>query len=197
MRMRPCHADPTYSPGGRIPAVKPFYIMLVFCLLLTTLLSEVGNAGGGPRAGSKPLDDAARMQISPGDRCPVCAMQVDRHRKFASAIQLQDATTYYFCGTGCMLRSWLHPEIFLGVDRRTLQLPVVREYFSGRETDARRVIWVAGSDIVGPMGPTLVPVKDEVQLKVFKQRHGAQTVFRMSDLDDALWLKIKGKKAPR
>ena len=71
------------------------------------------------------------MQISPGDRCPVCAMMVRKHKKFASAIQLEDGATYYFCGTGCMIRTWLHPEVFLAKEKSQLKKPVVRAYFTG------------------------------------------------------------------
>jgi nitrous oxide reductase accessory protein NosL len=151
--------------------------------------------GAHPKPGLHPLDEGGRMRISLGDRCPVCGMKVDNHRKFASAIQLSDKTTYYFCGTGCMIRTWMHPEIFLGVDKADVRLPVVRVYFTGRELDARDVIWVAGSDVVGPMGPALVPLKDEDSLNVFMQRHGGKTTFRLEDMDDARWHAITGKKA--
>jgi YHS domain-containing protein len=45
------------------------------------------------------------MHISSGDRCPVCAMQVSKHKKFAYAVQLMNGSTFYFCGTGCMIRA--------------------------------------------------------------------------------------------
>ena len=170
-------------------------IFTIGCLVSAALIPLHAEEGVRPTPGLKPLDESGRMQISPEDRCPVCGMKVDRHRKFSSAVQLGDRTTYYFCGTGCMIRTWMHPEIFLGVSKASLKLPVVREYFTGREVDAREVIWVAGSDIIGPMGPALVPVKDESSLKVFKQRHGGKTQFRLQEMDDARWFEITGKRA--
>lgn len=173
---------------------KRFLLTIVF-LTLAVSVPLYAEEGVHPKPGRQPLDENGRMQISPEDRCPVCAMNVDHHRKFASAIQLKDKTTYYFCGTGCMIRSWMHPDIFLGVDETGLKLPVVREYFTGREVDARQVIWVAGSDVVGPMGPALVPVKDERSMKAFMQRHGGKTHFRLEQMDDDRWFSITGKKA--
>jgi copper chaperone NosL len=170
-------------------------LLAIVCLSLTAWIPLHAMEGVDPKPGRNPLDKNGQMQISPGDRCPVCAMKVDNHRKFVSAIQLNDKTTYYFCGTGCMIRSWMHPEIFLGAARADLRLPVVREYFTGREIDARQAIWVAGSDVVGPMGPALVPLKDEKALKVFMQRHGGKTNFRLQEMDDARWFAITGKKA--
>jgi nitrous oxide reductase accessory protein NosL len=140
------------------------------------------------------LDENGRMQISPQDRCPVCAMKVDAHRKFCSAVQLTDGTTYYFCGTGCMIRAWLHPEVYLQRPKTQVRRTVVQEYFGGEQMDGLSVMWVAGSDVVGPMGPALVPLKNEADLAVFKKRHGGTAVFRLGDLDDQKWQEITGKK---
>lgn len=141
------------------------------------------------------LDGEGRMQISEGDRCPVCGMRVAKHKKFASAIELDDGTAYYFCGTGCMIKSWMHPEIFVGRDKTTLGRAVTPEYFGGEYVDALSVRWVAGSDVVGPMGPALVPLKDDADLRTFEKRHGGKTRFRLADMDDAKWKAIMGKDA--
>ena len=136
-------------------------VMWAGCSALFPLgLSLAGSKKGrGAVPGAAPLDSRGRMQIGGEDRCPVCGMKVARYAKFAAAIQLSDDTTYYFCGTGCMIRSWMHPDIFLGVKTIRLKQSVVQDYFSGEHVDGRRVTWVAGSDVVGPMGPALVPLK--------------------------------------
>jgi nitrous oxide reductase accessory protein NosL len=162
-----------------------------------TVAARAAGPEGGPEAGRKPLDENNRMQISARDRCPVCGMKVAEHAKFSSAIQLTDGTTFYFCGTGCMMRSWLHPEIFLATEKEQLQTPVVRDYFTGKEVDGRDVFWVAGSDVIGPMGPALVPVKGEKALEAFKRRHGGKTVFRMDEMNDDKWYAITGRKAAK
>ncbi len=182
-------------------SIRPVSRSLVrsaFCLaaILTAVAGSAAAAlAAGPAPGRQPLDENSHMQVSAEDRCPVCGMKVAEHAKFSSAIQLTDGTTYYFCGTGCMLRSWLHPEIFLAADRSRLQTPLVKEYFTGKQVDGREVFWVAGSDVVGPMGPALVPVMDEKALEAFKRRHGGQAVFRMPELTDEKWFAITGRKA--
>jgi nitrous oxide reductase accessory protein NosL len=154
-----------------------------------------GEAGSGPKPGLKPLDEQGHMQISDQDRCPVCAMKVNAHKKFSSAIQLTGGETFYFCGTGCMIRSWMHPEIFLNVSKPELKKSVVQDYFSGEQVDGLAVSWVAGSDVVGPMGPALVPIIDNGQVAVFKNRHGGKAVFRLGEMTDENWQKLTGKKA--
>lgn len=148
----------------------------------------------GPRPGVEPLSADGTMRVSDPDRCPVCAMRPNRYPKFSCAIQLKDGRTFYFCAAGCMIRSWMHPEVFLGVERSGLALPVVREYFTGRQMDGREVKWVAGSDVVGPMGPALVPVRGERECETFMQRHGGRAVFTLEGMDDERWLEITGKR---
>jgi nitrous oxide reductase accessory protein NosL len=185
------------SLAERIPNnswILRFIVAVIFGLVFTAASTIHACDGKGPLAGVKPLDQNGRMQISPADRCPVCGMKVIRYPKFASAIQLRNRATFYFCSTGCMIRSWMHPEIYLAATAAERKLPVVQEYFTGREVDARNVIFVFGSDVIGPMGPALVPVLDENYLKVFKQRHGAKSQFLLNDMNDDKWFEMTGRK---
>jgi nitrous oxide reductase accessory protein NosL len=166
---------------------------LAACLFALVCSESLAGAGALPTPGQTPLDSDGRMQVSAADRCPVCAMPVADHSRFACALQLDDDTTYYFCGTGCMIRSWLRPDVFLGVPAERLRRSVVQEYFTGAQVDGMEVTWVAGSDVIGPMGPALVPVKGDRALKAFQRRHGGKTLFRLSDLDDEMWERITGK----
>lgn len=152
-------------------------------------------AGRGPRPGALPLDENHQMRISPEDRCPLCAMKAIKYPRFSCAIQLTDGRTFYFCSAGCLIRAWLHPEYFLGVPTDALRLAVVREYFSGEQMDAAALRWVAGSDVVGPMGPAVVPLRDEARfLEAFQRRHGGSASFRLPELTDAQWETISGRR---
>ena len=175
-------------------------MLTMFCLVVGACRgtgSEGGSTGtaASARPASTGLDEAGQMHVSEGDRCPVCAMDVSEHARFASAIELRDGRTFYFCGTGCMIRSWLHPEVFLGVPRASLQRAVVKEYFNGEHVDALKAVFVAGSDVVGPMGPALVPLKTQADVDTFMARHKGKTTFRVSELDDGRWEAITGKRA--
>jgi nitrous oxide reductase accessory protein NosL len=167
--------------------------ILGFSIFHSSVLADDSKAG--PQPGLKSLDERGAMQISSQDRCPVCAMQVSKHKKFACAVQLMNGDTFYFCGSGCMIRSWLHPDIFLGAEKEELKRSVVQDYFTGEQMPGRSVYWVAGSDVIGPMGPVLVPLKNEQDLDVFKKRHGAKAVFRLSEMTDEKWQQLTGKKA--
>ena len=185
------------KPGWFGPVLlKRFFLVagVVGCSLFGFAVMTV-PAGSGAQSGLKPLDENGHMQISGQDRCPVCAMKVKAHMKFSSAIQLSGGQTFYFCGTGCMIRSWMHPEIFLNTSQPELKKCVVQDYFSGQQVDGLAVYWVAGSDVTGPMGPALVPILDEQQVEVFKNRHGGKAVFRLGEMTDEKWQQLTGKKA--
>jgi len=162
-------------------------------MLALGLIGACAARAAGPPPAAHPLDAQGQMQLDAGDRCPVCAMRPARSPRFAAAIQLDDGRMYYFCSAGCMLRAWLHPESFLRAERQRLQLPVVLDYFSGQPIDARLAFWISGSDVIGPMGPALVPLADETHIDVFRRRHGGREVFRLQDLNDANWKQLTGK----
>jgi hypothetical protein len=120
-------------------------------------------------------------------------MRPIKYPRFASAIQLQDGTTFYFCSAGCMLKAWLRPDVFLNKTPQDLRIPVALDYFSGQPTDARSVAWISGSDVIGPMGPALVPLKQAAHVKVFGRRHGLTRVFHLEELNTGNWESLTGK----
>lgn len=168
-------------------------------LLTTALLLLAGSAvaaEGGPAPAMKTLAPDGQMQLSEPDRCPVCAMFPARRPQTAAAMTLKSGETFYFCGNGCLLRTWLRPTAYLGREQAQIDRLVVRDYFSGKPVDARTATWVAGSDVVGPMGPAIIALGDAGQLETFKKRHGGKTVFTFDQIDDTLWRQISKRELP-
>jgi len=170
-------------------------VVLTLTLIPAFLLAEETEKveKSSPAPGKFFLDADGKMQLSPEDRCPVCAMVILDHPKFTSAISLKNKKTFYFCGTGCMLKTWLHPEMILKVNKDDIDKIITREYFTGEEVDGSKVTWIAGSDVVGPMGKAIVPVLGDEGLESFKKRHGGKITFKLAELTDDLWKKIKKK----
>jgi len=161
---------------GPIATLSIYMFFLCFCLI------DFARA-----------DEQFGIEVDKDDRCPVCAMQVALYPKFACAMELVDGRKFSFCATGCMIRSWLHPEVYLGAEKADIQHVWVRDYFTGEKIDGSTAFWVAGSDVIGPMGTAFVPLKSESDLKAFKRRHGGKTVFHLTDLTDDKWKEITGK----
>lgn len=172
--------------------------MALILLSVTAILipGAAWTADSGPAAASKPLASNGQLSLSPSDRCPVCAMFPARQPDHAAALTLTSGQTFYFCGNGCLLRTWLRPEAYLGQTREAIDRLVVHDYFSGQPIDGRSATWVAGSDVVGPMGPAIIALEDAGQLATFKKRHGGKTVFTFDQVNDDLWKRISGRDLP-
>ncbi len=165
--------------------------------LLLVVMGSAASAGG-PRPGAEGLTPEGRMTIGPADRCPVCAMLPERHPQHAAAIRLKDGRTYYFCSAGCMISAWLEPGAYLGVPADALDRPVASDYFTGRHVDGRDLLWVAGSDVIGPMGPAVVALAARSDVEAFRRRHGGGEPFTLEGLTPESWHRIRSEApAPR
>jgi copper chaperone NosL len=162
-------------------------------LLAVLLISPAALAGPPPSPGEQNLGPDGTLRLGPRDRCPVCAMRPIQYPRFACAIQRTDERTFYFCCPGCLLQAWIRPEAFLGCPGAEVRRAVIQEYFSGALQDARAVLWIAGSDVTGPMGPALVPVSGAEAAEVFRRRHGGRPPFRLEDLTPQSWTPLTGK----
>lgn len=172
----------------------------IWAIIVTGILILVPGAAtaadGGPVPALKPLSADGQMTFSESDRCPVCAMFPARRPQTAAAITLKSGETFYFCGNGCLLRTWLRPVAYLGKAQAEIDRLVVRDYFSGQPIDGRSATWVAGSDVVGPMGPAIIALGDPGQVATFKSRHGGKTVFTLDQVNDDLWKQISRRELP-
>ncbi|MDJ0781431.1 MAG: nitrous oxide reductase accessory protein NosL [Desulfosarcinaceae bacterium] len=166
---------------------------LLISLAVPTALSA-GETAVPPPA-RQGLSPQGQLRLHGDDTCPVCAMRPAKWAKFAAAIELTDERTYYFCSNGCMLRAWRHPERFLNAAPKDRLRPIAQTFFSGRSMDGREVIWVAGSEVMGPMGPAIVALESPGMANAFQERHGGRLQFKLDEMTDALWQTIKGRPA--
>jgi copper chaperone NosL len=148
----------------------------------------------GPLAAQQGLDSEGHPRIAPTDRCPICGMYPAKNPRFAGAIELTDGRAFYSCGPGCLLKMHLHPEVYLKVDRPAIRRAIVQEYLGGKPIDAASATWVQGSDVIGPMGPALVPLANAADVATFRERHGGKNTFQLSELDDARFEALTGRK---
>lgn len=104
-------------------------------------------------------------------RCETCAMRIDNKSSFFAELEEAGSTTPYdsprcaFAGLG------KHPHATLWV----------REYYTQERRRAAALRFVEHSDVIGPMGPDLIPV-DPAQVTQFVAGHGGG---RVSSFEDA------------
>ena len=127
------------------------------------------------------------LQVSPDDRCPVCAMHPAKHPKSAAAVVLKDGRIFYYCGNRCLLRARRKPEKYLGVPEGQIERELVLDYFTGTVIHAGDAYWVDGSDVTDAMGPGLVTLKSEEDANRFIQRHGGMFFYHPDAPSNDYW----------
>jgi nitrous oxide reductase accessory protein NosL len=175
---------------------SPFRPWVWAGLLGALLIAGCGTDQDGPRPAVQSISADGRLNLGKSDRCPVCAMFPYRYPQTAAGMTLKNNTTFYFCSNGCLLRSWLRPTVYLGRHRSAIDRLVARDYFCGAPVDGCAALWVAGSDVIGPMGPAIVALGYANQLEAFRKRHGGSAVFTLDELDDNLWRRIHKAEQP-
>src|SRR5689334_812727 len=83
-------------------------------------------------------------------RCEHCGMKIDPTSAFSAELAFADGATKKFDTTRCALSERLTLS-----NKPTLR---VQEFYGRTWTDGTNVRFINGSDVVGPMGPEIVPV---------------------------------------
>jgi len=58
----------------------------------------------------------------------------------------------------------------------------VTEYYTTKKINAKDVYFVTGSDVMGPMGKELVPVKGRPEAETFMRDHGGKKMLKFGDV---------------
>lgn len=116
-------------------------------------------------------------------RCGHCGMKIDPESAWKADLVAADGAVTSFDTPWCALTAW-----------RSGKTPAtslrVREYYEGRVRSAEELRFVVGGDVVGPMGPDLVPVEPSRVAK-FIQDHRAERALRLDEIDADVLAKVK------
>jgi copper chaperone NosL len=149
-----------------------------------TLPSDI--APRGARARARSVDRRAFLTLCAAlvvacrkdERCKQCGMRIDRQSAWRAELVGEDGKTTSFDTPRCALASWRSGK----TSAKALR---VQEYYDRQWRDAREVRFVVGGDVVGPMGPDLVPV-DPPRATKFIQDHGADRALSVDEVTVAV-----------
>jgi nitrous oxide reductase accessory protein NosL len=115
-----------------------------------------------------------------GQRCAHCGMIVTDASRWRAGATAAGGEHLVFDTPGCLHRYRLGPR------GGGLSSPWVVEYYGDADarTDARRVRFIPGSRVRGPMGPDLVPVEPS-KVAEFVRDHGGRAPLRWEDVTRA------------
>ncbi len=134
------------------------------------------------------------------DKCPVCGMKVAPYTNWIAAIEFKDGTRVFFDGPKDMFRFYFNMKKY-GSSKTHADISAiyVTEYFTTRMVNARDddIYFVTGSNVYGPMGLELVPVKGAENAKTFMKDHRGKKMLRFGEVtmkDIPGKMKMKGMK---
>ena len=107
-------------------------------------------------------------------RCKHCGMKIDPASAWRTELVGADGTVTSFDTPRCAFMSWRNGSSTASTLR-------VQDYYERRWKNADALRFVVGGDVLGPMGPDLVPV-DPSQVTKFIQDHGADRALRVEEV---------------
>lgn len=117
-------------------------------------------------------------------RCKNCGMRIDTASPWRAELVAEGGTITAFDTPRCALQSWRSGKTAAKSVR-------VQDYYDRQSRDGNDVRFVVGGDVLGPMGPDLVPV-DPARVTKFIQDHGAERALRLDEVTpEVLGLALK------
>ena len=119
----------------------------------------------------------------PKDRCGVCGMYVAKYPQWVASLRFSDGTVTFFDGPKDMFRYVLDLATFKpGSNPGQVTAVFVTDYYSTRPIDGRTAFYVAGSDVIGPMGAELVPTADRSHAETLLKDHAGTRIVSFDEV---------------
>ena len=122
---------------------------------------------------------------NPDERCAKCGMVVDAAPRWIAGLKSSARRQRRFCSPGCMLHFLRSPDGEGASDAWVI------EYYGQKRVPANQAFFVSGSDVIGPMGKSLVPVAGLEASERFRREHRGAAVFTLDQLDHNLLRALK------
>lgn len=127
------------------------------------------------------------------DLCPVCGMLVSKYPNWVAVVTWKDGHAHYFDGAKDMFK-FLHdlPRFAPKHRKEDIAGIHVTDYYNLERIDARKALFVTGSDVLGPMGHELLPLATRADADDFVKEHKGKRILAFDqvgpklpyDLDD-------------
>lgn len=123
------------------------------------------------------------VEVKKSDKCQVCGMLVAGYPNWISQIIFTDGTYAFFDGPKDMFRYYFNLAKYNPSKKQAdIDAMYVTEYYSAKLADARKLFFIQGSDVNGPMGAELVPVESIGKAKEFMKDHHGKKMLRFDEV---------------
>lgn len=119
----------------------------------------------------------------PKGLCPVCGMIVSKYPNWVAVVTWKDGHAHFFDGAKDMFK-FLHdlPKYAPNHRKEDITGIYVTDFYNLERIDARKAIFVTGSDVLGPMGHELVPLASQVDATDFSKDHKGKRTLRFEQV---------------
>jgi len=152
-------------------------------------------AAAGALAAGVPvsLPAAAGPLPKPGNRdlCPVCGMLVSKYPNWIALATYKDGRAHYFDGAKDLFKYLGDPGKYApGHKAADISGIWVTEFYGLGKIDARKALYVVGSDVSGPMGHEFVPLETRADAEDFLKEHKGKRIVAFDQASAALAAKL-------
>jgi nitrous oxide reductase accessory protein NosL len=131
--------------------------------------------------------------VEQGVRCPVCGMFVAQYEQWHAQIIIEGRDPLVFDGVKDMMAYYFNPAGYgEPVDMEMAEV-WVRNYYTLDYIEARAAYYVAGSDVMGPMGEELIPFSSLGEAENFNTDHHGSEILRFAEIDARRIMEMKKK----
>lgn len=131
--------------------------------------------------------DVRPIEPKKTDKCPVCGMFVAKYTHWLAEIVFKDGSYAAFDGPKDMFKYYQNLQKYAASKKASDIAGVyVTEYYSTKLLDARKLFFVAGSDVYGPMGDEFVPLATEETAREFIKDHKGTKILKFQEVTNEL-----------
>ena len=142
-------------------------------------------------------DLAAQAVPRPGpmDLCPVCGMIVSKYPNWTATVVWKDGHADHFDGAKDMFKFLQAlPKYAPSHKPADIRLLAVTDFYNLEKIEAGKAFYVIGSDVMGPMGPELVPLATRADAEDFRKDHKGKLILGYREVTPEIVTKVDSGK---
>jgi copper chaperone NosL len=121
------------------------------------------------------------------DLCPVCGMIVSKYPNWIATVVWKDGHTHHFDGAKDMFKFLQSlPKYAPSHKLSDAKAVAVTDFYNLEKIAADKAFYVIGSDVMGPMGPELVPLATRADAEDFLKDHKGRRILGYAEITPAL-----------
>ena len=135
------------------------------------------------------------MEITKDHKCHTCGMRVAEFENWHTQIVYDDGTNDGFCAVKCLMAFYFEPlKYSTKTQVSQIKSLYAKDYYSQKWHDMETMVYVLGSDVMGPMGKDLVPFSNEAHAQTFMNDHNGGSTLNFDDITLDLIQTLRKKK---